>query len=301
MNGAVKILIVEDTAADLEALRQKLAGTGYELLAETDGCRGIARAEEASPDLIILDLLLPDIDGFEVCRRLKKNPRFDDVPILFYTSVRSIDEKLIGLQLGAADFLTKDAPVRELLVRIQNLLAERRARSERLRQAVLDARTSIYHRDYFLCRLAEECARGKRHRSFFCCAILAVDGGSAWPERFGPEIAEGAMQELAVELRAAGRQADTVACFGAGAFAWLFIESPAEEAAAHFERVRLRVSSHRFAFFQALQATVSIGISMFDVGMPPADELLRRAESMCAAAAAAGGNRIKIYQQGVAQ
>ncbi|MDZ8054952.1 MAG: response regulator [Aulosira sp. ZfuVER01] len=119
LNHQGVILIVDDTPTNLEMLFDFLADAGFTVLVAEDGESAIARAEYAPPDMILLDILMPDIDGFETCRRLKANARTKDIPIIFMTALTETVDKVKGLSLGAVDYVTKPLQHEEVLARIQ--------------------------------------------------------------------------------------------------------------------------------------------------------------------------------------
>ncbi|MDB9315793.1 response regulator [Spirulina sp. CS-785/01] len=122
MNQAPKrgtILVVDDNPTNLEVLYVTLDGHGYEILLEMNGERGIKQAQENLPDLIILDVMMPGIGGFEACRRLKNDPKTQDIPIIFLTALSDLDNKVKGLQLDAVDYITKPFQKEEVLARVK--------------------------------------------------------------------------------------------------------------------------------------------------------------------------------------
>ncbi|WP_016878254.1 response regulator [Chlorogloeopsis fritschii] len=119
LNKKGVILIVDDIPSNLEILFDLLADAGFTVLIAEDGESAIARAEYAPPDLILLDVLMPEIDGFETCRRLKANERTKDIPIIFMTALAETVDKVKGLSLGAVDYITKPLQHEEVLARIE--------------------------------------------------------------------------------------------------------------------------------------------------------------------------------------
>ncbi len=113
------ILVIDDTPTNLEVLYQSLDQVGYEVLVEMEGQRGIQLAKSHEPDLILLDVMMPGIDGFETCQRLKAEPLIRDIPIIFMTALSDTLDKVKGLQLGAVDYITKPFHQEEVLARIQ--------------------------------------------------------------------------------------------------------------------------------------------------------------------------------------
>ncbi|HET91984.1 MAG TPA: response regulator transcription factor [Chloroflexi bacterium] len=124
------ILIVEDQANTAEMLTSYFEAQGYEVTAVGWGKDAIKIVEKKVPDLIMLDIRLPDIDGYEVCRQLRAHRRTEHVPIIFLTERRERGDKLTGLELGAVDYITKPFDVQELRLRVRNVL--RRSSLERL-------------------------------------------------------------------------------------------------------------------------------------------------------------------------
>lgn len=125
--SAKKILIVEDEETLLEALRYNLEKEGYTVVTAVDGMQALDSARSESPDLIILDIMLPQLDGFEVCRILRKDV---NVPILMLTAREDEIDKVLGLELGADDYMVKPFSMRELKARIKALLRRAAAQSE---------------------------------------------------------------------------------------------------------------------------------------------------------------------------
>ncbi len=112
------ILVIDDSPTNLEILHDVLGGAGYEVLVEMDGVSGIEQVENNPPDLILLDVMMPKMDGFETCRKLQENPSTKDIPIIFITAITEAEEKVKGLNLGAVDYITKPFEQQEVLARI---------------------------------------------------------------------------------------------------------------------------------------------------------------------------------------
>ena len=121
-----KILVVEDEENILEAIKYSLSKEGYEVYGASDGEIGLEKAKELSPNLVILDVMLPSLDGFEVCRILRK---YMNVPVFMLSAKSEEIDRVVGLEIGADDYITKPFSMRELMVRVRNAL--RRANEER--------------------------------------------------------------------------------------------------------------------------------------------------------------------------
>lgn len=118
-----KILIIDDDLDTLRLVGLMLQRQGYQISAATNGQQGLEKAFEEDPDLILLDVMMPDMDGYEVTRRLRQNPSTFETPILMFTAKTQLDDKVIGFEVGANDYLTKPTHPSELQARVKTLLA----------------------------------------------------------------------------------------------------------------------------------------------------------------------------------
>lgn len=125
-----KILVVDDEPDALEVLGFKLREAGYAPVFATDGVKALAAVKNERPDLIVLDLMLPEIDGLEVCKILRRDPTTVAIPILMLTAKAAEMDRVIGLELGADDYVTKPYSPRELVLRIKKLLKRTEAAAE---------------------------------------------------------------------------------------------------------------------------------------------------------------------------
>ena len=122
------ILVVDDVELNLELLERKLENQGFDTARAVSGAGALEAAQKRVPDLILLDVMMPEIDGFEVCRRLRADPRTAEIPIILLTALSDPADRLRGLQAGADEFLTKPVADDVLFARIRSLLpAPRRA------------------------------------------------------------------------------------------------------------------------------------------------------------------------------
>ncbi|HIK56782.1 MAG TPA: response regulator [Synechococcales cyanobacterium M55_K2018_004] len=136
------ILVVDDTPANLEVVAEVLSDAGYEVAIATDGERAIKQANLSQPDLILLDVMMPGIDGFETCRQLKASATTDDIPVIFMTALSDTTDKVRGFTLGAVDYITKPFQTAELLARVTTQLKLRHF-SQTLEQQVEQRTTEL--------------------------------------------------------------------------------------------------------------------------------------------------------------
>jgi signal transduction histidine kinase len=134
------ILIVDDTPANLGVLVETLGAAGYQIMVAEDGEEALAQTEKTRPDLILLDLMMPGIDGFETCRRFRARPATTDIPVLFMTALNETTDKVKAFGAGGVDYITKPIEHEEALARVRTHLALRRLRRELQEQLALKDR-----------------------------------------------------------------------------------------------------------------------------------------------------------------
>jgi DNA-binding response OmpR family regulator len=123
MNAAkAKILVVDDEPDALELISFNLRGSGYDVITAEDGNSALKKARAALPNLIVLDLMIPEVDGLEVCKILRRDPQTAAIPIIMLTAKAAELDRVLGLELGANDYVTKPFSPRELVLRVKNLL-----------------------------------------------------------------------------------------------------------------------------------------------------------------------------------
>jgi len=122
--------VVDDSPVNIQVLVRTLDGTGHRILVATNGKSAVEIAHRTHPDLILLDVMMPEMDGLEVCRRIKGDPATQDIAIIFLSALGEVGDKVAGLQLGAVDYITKPIQAEEVLARVSNHLAVRRLERE---------------------------------------------------------------------------------------------------------------------------------------------------------------------------
>jgi len=125
--NAEEILIVDDTTANLKLLTQILSNEGYKVRVALNGKQAITSVELARPDLILLDIKMPDMNGFEVCRQLKTNSKTSQVPVIFISALNDLQDKLQGFHVGGLDYISKPFQIEEVLARVKSQLYIRKA------------------------------------------------------------------------------------------------------------------------------------------------------------------------------
>ncbi len=125
-----KILVIDDNNLNLRMIELILQNYDYEVISALNGLEGIKSTQENKPDLILLDIMMPEMDGFEVCERLKANPETKDIPVIFLTSKTDSEGIVKGFELGAADYVTRPFNRPELMARIKTHLSLKESRDK---------------------------------------------------------------------------------------------------------------------------------------------------------------------------
>ena len=199
---AARILVVDDHRANVEMMAGVLAGRGYSVSTANDGQEALERVRAERPDVLVCDILMPRMDGYEVCRRLRAAPETALLPIILVTSLEAHDERVRGLEAGADDFLNKPVKWEELFARVRSLLRVKALQDElkdlnaRLEERVRDAVAQLERlsrlKRFFSRSVAEAIMAGgeellKPHRREITAVFLDLRGFTAFTDRADPD------------------------------------------------------------------------------------------------------------------
>jgi diguanylate cyclase (GGDEF)-like protein len=214
-----RVLVVDDEPATARIISNAL-GDEFDVVRAATGAELLARAAAGGIDLVLLDVVMPGLDGFDVCRRLKANPKTTNIPVIFVTVLEDIEEEARGFGLGGVDYITK--PVRPAIVRarVRTHVELKRTRDALERLASIDPLTGVANRRRFDLALDEEWRRSQRAQSWLSLAIVDVDHFKAFNDRHGHLAGDERLKEIAAWFaRYARRAGDLVARYGGEEFA----------------------------------------------------------------------------------
>ncbi len=262
-----KILIIDDSKAMLKVLSDILMKNGHTPIVASDGEEGIEKAENVLPDIILLDIGLPDMDGFEVCKVLKESNLTKNIPVLFLTGhYPDASDAVKGLGLGAYDYIRKPFETNELLARIKVILKIRKQQEEITYLSVTDELTGLFNRRMLKYRLEESLAVVRRYESPLTCLMLDIDYFKKVNDTYGHLVGDFVLKELAHLLKQYTRTEDNLIRFGGEEFLIVLYE-PMPKAYIIAERLRESIERHQFPLdkdtAKIVSITVSIGLSAY--------------------------------------
>jgi len=306
-------LLIEDSPTQAQYMRLLLEDAGYQVTFAETGQKGIEIAEAAQPDVVLLDVVLPDLDGFSVCHRIRQRSRVY-IPILMLTEKRTdMEDKVGGLTAGADEYLSKSSEDRELLARVASLLRIRQViedmykRMENgdqsyqaLRQpALTDRLTGLYNQHYFAEDLHRQFALARRYLNPLTCVMMDIDLFCDFNTRYGEPTGDWMLQGVASLVKQNVREVDIIARYGGEQFAILLPMVDMNGAVALAERLRSLVEEHLWenSSLGKLRITVSLGVAAIPTqGIETAENLVACADKALRRAKANGRNRVEIYE-----
>ncbi len=296
-----RILIVDDEKINIRILVDLLKDD-YSLVLARNGEQALRFAfQNPPPDIILLDVVMPEMGGYEVIKQLKEHELTKDTPVIFITALNSVEDEEHGLKLGAVDYITKPFSPPIVKMRIHNHL--RFAHQHKLldKLAYLDALTEIPNRRRFDEVFKKEFARARRNGTPFSIGMVDVDFFKQYNDHYGHAMGDRTLQSIAGALGyALKRPADMVARYGGEEFVIILPETDAEATQQVAERVRRDVLALNIPHIQSSVSecvSVSIGIITFypDIiwsSVPSAESLLEQADKNLYSAKHNGRNRV---------
>ncbi|MDP6622663.1 MAG: diguanylate cyclase [Alphaproteobacteria bacterium] len=301
------VLVVDDESLNIELIKAILS-KDCNVVGAADGTEALGFAASDSPDLILLDIMMPGMDGYEVCRRLKSDPLTSDIPVVFLTALGKIEQEVKGLELGAIDYIAKPINPEVVKVRVRNHLELKRYRDTLKTLSLRDGLTGIANRRAFNDFLDQEWRRAMRNNAWLSLLMIDIDHFKPFNDNYGHGAGDDCLISVARALEATlKRPADHVARYGGEEFACVLPETDAKGAAQMAETlchvVRDLSLKHEFSLVGDT-VTVSVGGASLQpaAGSDPgglleiadgrlyAAKSAGRNQSICAAPAAAAGD-----------
>lgn len=242
MNTIVDICIIEDDGAQRDLLARRLSGQGHSVVHCGSGAEGLRLILLHHPKIVLCDVVLPDIDGIEVCRRARSDPALDGVYFVLLSANTSNELKQQGLASGCDDYLTKPCRMEEVAARVRTGLRLYRLQERLSRAALVDGLTQVWNHSHFRCLLDREFSRVRRYGGVLSLLMLDLDYFKAVNDTYGHENGNEVLRLTASYLAGAVRETDHVARYGGEEFAVICPETDLAEATRLAERLRTGLS-----------------------------------------------------------
>lgn len=281
-----KVCVVDDCVDEAEILCEGLKLHDYTALPAHTGQECLRLCQEEEIHLVLLDVALPDISGYEVCKRLKENPRTRDISVIFVTAKGSPRDVTQAYELGALDFIMKPYNLPFIMVRVENAMRTLQGKTTSPGQhdslpdlVYTDHLTGLRNRRYLMERLQEEAEKAQRHAYPLSCLFADVDDIVGLDSELGAASMDDVLVEIALALRNASRGYDILARFDGALFAAVLPHTCLEDAVRYAKKIQDEVDSMTFSEPSfPTSAKVSIGIVACQNGkVCSADEILGEA------------------------
>lgn len=255
------VLLIDDSVDVHRVMRARLRSEPLELHCARSGAEGIDLAAKISPALIMLDLNMPQMDGFEVLRRLKDAPATVNTPVIVISALASTHDKVTAFDLGAMDYVTKPFEVNELKVRVRSALRLSSLVTMLSQRAQIDGLTGLWNRAHFDSRWDELVSSSARHNRALSLAVVDLDRFKSVNDSFGHPAGDEVLQGLSRLLRGLARASDICCRYGGEEFCMILPDTTPEESLVLCERVRTRLAEVRWPRHPERRVTCSIGIA----------------------------------------
>ena len=303
-----RILVVDDVPDNVDILDARLSSRGYLVVTATNGQEALDRVHGEAPHLILCDVMMPVIDGFEVSRRIKSDTSLPFIPIILVTAKDTAEDIVEGLEAGADDYISKPYNFKELEARVRAMLRIKRLQDEldqknrelevankRLRKlSITDGLTGLFNHRHVHELLRDEWERSLRSGEPVGVAMLDLDRFKSINDTYGHPTGDVVLYETARIISETAREIDMVGRYGGEEFIAI-LPNTDEEAAAHFaERVRERVEAHLYRDEDnEIRMTVSCGVASAPLeGTDSPEALLKMADEALYSAKTSGRNRV---------
>ncbi|OGG95136.1 MAG: hypothetical protein A2527_08165 [Candidatus Lambdaproteobacteria bacterium RIFOXYD2_FULL_50_16] len=264
-----RILIVDDTQKNIQLLGTLLKKENYLINVAYSGEQAIEVAQTVAPDLVLLDVMMPGIDGYQTCELLKQNPATTEIPVIFLTAKTEVKDIIQGFAVGAVDYVTKPFNAVVLLSRVRTHLNLRRAlvtleqKNQQLeRMVVTDGLTGLFNHKFVFEMLAREVSEAKRYKSPLSIVMFDVDFFKKVNDNYGHQIGDEVLVKVSATIKSGVRQADIAGRYGGEEFLVILPASDLKSARQAAEKIRVSIEAIVWPH-QGLKTTISGGVVQY--------------------------------------
>jgi len=292
----IKVLVVDDNPRNIRLLTDILEDENYEVYSVDHGLPVVEMTHRLKPDIILLDIMMPGLDGFEVCRQLKNNYEIKDIPVIMVTAkTDSIDVKK-ALDLGAFDYIKKPLDEVEVIARVQSALRFKEHQDRLKEMAMKDGLTGLYNHTLLMELFEKEVSQRSRANSDTAFIMLDIDYFKKVNDTYGHMAGDMILKELAVILLESVRTGDVVGRYGGEEFGIVLGNTDEKSAVEICERIRQRIENNLFSTEDRnINITISMGISIKKCdALVGTSEVIKKADEALYKAKNDGRNRVVL-------
>jgi diguanylate cyclase (GGDEF)-like protein len=295
----IRVLAADDDPDILALLAIVLRKGGYEVVTAPDGAEALRLARETAPDLVLLDVSMPGLSGYEVCAELQRGDM--PPPVIFLTAHGHTSARVQGLDAGAVDYVAKPFDGAELTARVRAALRTKTVRDTLATEASVDALTGLLNRSQLHARAAELVAVAQRHGRSLSCLLADLDHFKRINDTYGHAAGDTVLQQAALRVKTEVRISDVAVRYGGEEFLLLLPETDLEGAVTMGERLRQGISGCAIEVIDglgsggtvAVTVTASLGAAEWHPEMRGAAELISAADGALYRAKQSGRNRLE--------
>ncbi|MCC6284528.1 MAG: diguanylate cyclase [Phycisphaerales bacterium] len=254
------ILVIDDSVDVHRLLTARLKSEGVQITCVKTGEEGLRLLRDNRPTLILLDLVIPGMDGFEILRRIKDDPKTMDIPVIVLSGLSSPQDKVTAFDLGAVDYICKPFDLTELRVRVRAAIRLSRLLTMLAQRAQIDGLTGLYNRAHFDARWREVVATASRKARPISLAVFDADHFKSINDTYGHPAGDAVLVGIGAALQKACRASDIPCRFGGEEFCLIMPDTTPEDALLVCDRIRLSMGEMVWSRHPERKVTVSIGI-----------------------------------------
>lgn len=292
-NSQIKILLTDDTPANLEIAGRVLENEGYDLYIADSGFTALEIISETDFDLILMDIMMPEMDGFETTKKIREIEKNRGIPIIFITAKADIESVVKGFELGAVDYIRKPFNSLELKARVRTHIELKKVREElevkniKLQEAYdklevlakTDPLTKLLNRREMLDRMEYEKVRFERYERPFSIILGDIDFFKKINDTYGHSFGDIVLKSLAGILEKNSREQDSISRWGGEEFLLLLPDTKQDGAAILAEKLRSLIEQSIFKYGETdVKVTITFGVSSFKTGIS-LEELVFQADN----------------------
>lgn len=309
MSYKFNVFIIDDVPENIQLAAKIIKSETIEISFTTSGKNILERVKEKKFDLILLDIMLPEVSGFEICRQLKADQETKDIPVIFLTAKNDIDSIAKAFELGAVDYVTKPFHKIELKARVETHLnlryskkqleyyAEKlKEKNEKLKKlSRFDSLTELYNRRYMTLKMKEEQSRYNRNKKTFCFVLADIDHFKKINDTYGHDCGDYVLKNISQMMKDIIRTQDSIARWGGEEFLFLLPETNISEAQKFAQRVKKRLEKMILECEgEKIMISMTFGISAYN--NRGIDEAIKRADNALYKGKKTGRNKVVIDQ-----